>query len=129
MALKLVAIAQAGEVLNTKYILNELKNPPKVGDLPKIKPPAVPKMTPINNSNTDWSIKPDEKIKYQQLFISLQPNNNILPGNKVKGLLMDSKLPIDTLSTIWELADQDKDGSLDEYEFTIVSSKQSFFNN
>lgn len=84
-------------------------------------------MTPINNSNTDWSIKPDEKIKYQQLFISLQPNNNILPGNKVKGLLMDSKLPIDTLSTIWELADQDKDGSLDEYEFTIVSIKQSFF--
>ncbi|CAO1410912.1 unnamed protein product [Diamesa tonsa] len=120
VALKLVAIAQAGEVLNTKYILTELKNPPKVGDLPKIKPPAVPKMTPINNSNTDWSIKPDEKIKYQQLFISLQPNNNILPGNKVKGLLMDSKLPIDTLSTIWELADQDKDGSLDEYEFTIA---------
>lgn len=129
MALKLVAIAQAGEVLNTKYILTELKNPPKVGDLPKIKPPAVPKMTPINNSNTDWSIKPDEKIKYQQLFISLQPNNNILPGNKVKGLLMDSKLPIDTLSTIWELADQDKDGSLDEYEFTIVSFKLSSFNN
>lgn len=70
---------------------------------------------------TDWSIKPEEKHKYQTLFNSLQPDNGILPGNKVVGLLKDSKLPVDTLSAIWELADQDKDGSLDEWEFIVVS--------
>lgn len=78
-------------------------------------------MTPANNTiGQDWSVKPDEKLKYEQLFESLQPVEGILPGNKVKGLLMDSKLPIETLSTIWELADQDKDGSLDKHEFIIA---------
>lgn len=84
-----------------------------------MRPQHIPPMTNVN-TNTDWSIKPDEKAKYEQLFESLQPENGILPGNKVKQLLMDSKLPIDTLSTIWELADQDKDGGLDKYEFTIA---------
>lgn len=34
---------------------------------------------------------------------------------------MDSKLPLDALSKIWDLADQDRDGSLDKHEFTVVS--------
>lgn len=33
---------------------------------------------------------------------------------------MDSKLPLETLSKIWELADQDKDGSLDRHEFIVA---------
>lgn len=82
---------------------------------------------PPSSVNSDWSIKPDEKQKYELLFESLQPENGILQGNKVKQLLMDSKLPIDTLSTIWELADQDKDGALDKYEFLIVSNRENPF--
>lgn len=82
-----------------------------------MKPPQVPKMVPVS---TDWSIKPEERQKYQTLFNSLQPENGVLPGNKVVGLLKDSKLPNDKLITIWELADQDKDGSLDEFEFIVV---------
>jgi epidermal growth factor receptor substrate 15 len=95
-----------------------------------MKPPPVPKMTrpgvPVHPSvaaasaNADWTMKPDEKTKYQALFTQLQPENGVLPGNKVKGVLMNSKLPLDTLSSIWELADQDKDGSLDEHEFLVA---------
>jgi epidermal growth factor receptor substrate 15 len=109
-------------------------NAPRCGDVPKSKPPPVPKMTHPGvpphpsvaaaaaavGSNTDWTIKPDERAKYQQLFNQLQPENGVLPGNKVVGVLKNSKLPNDTLSTIWELADQDKDGSLDEHEFIVV---------
>lgn len=34
---------------------------------------------------------------------------------------MESKLPLDTLGKIWDLADQDKDGMLDRHEFLVVS--------
>lgn len=118
VALKLVSLAQIGENINVKNLRLET-NAPRCGDVPKMKPPPVPKMIPV--TATDWSIKPEERQKYQALFNSLQPDNGVLPGNKVVGLLKDSKLPVETLSTIWELADQDKDGSLDEHEFIVVS--------
>lgn len=34
---------------------------------------------------------------------------------------MESKLPLETLGKIWDLADQDKDGMLDRHEFIVVS--------
>lgn len=119
VALKMVSLNQCSEAMNVKNLRLET-NAPRCGDVPKMKPPPVPKMIPV--AAADWSIKPEERQKYQALFNSLQPDNGVLPGNKVVGLLKDSKLPVDTLSTIWELADQDKDGSLDEYEFIVVSA-------
>lgn len=38
----------------------------------------------------------------------------------MKGLLIDSKLSVDTLGKIWDLADMDKDGKLDQHEFAVV---------
>lgn len=80
-------------------------------------------ITSINNG--DWSINPTERAKYDQLFDSLQPSNGYISGNKVKGVLMDSKLPLDTLGKIWDLADMDKDGMLDRHEFVVVSIGRS----
>lgn len=68
----------------------------------------------------DWSISVMDRLKYEQLFETLKPTNGMLPGNKVKGVLMDSKLPMDTLGKIWDLADQDKDGNLDKHEFIVA---------
>ena len=94
------------------------------GDIPIISQKNVintlPVITSVNNG--DWSIKPSERAKYDQLFDSLQPSNGYIPGNKVKDVLMDSKLPLDTLGKIWDLADMDKDGMLDRHEFVVVSN-------
>lgn len=65
-------------------------------------------------------MKPADREKYEQLFESLNPVNGLIPGVTVKGVLMDSKLPMDTLGKIWDLADQDKDGNLDKHEFIVA---------
>lgn len=45
-------------------------------------PPLVPAATP----GSDWAMKPAEKLKYDQLFDSLNPTNGFIPGNKVPDL-------------------------------------------
>ncbi|XP_055858592.1 epidermal growth factor receptor substrate 15-like 1 isoform X2 [Episyrphus balteatus] len=117
VSLKLVSLAQAGLTINMSNIFAETANPPKVGDLPKIVPQRI---QPVPAANTDWSMKVIDRLKYEQLFESLNPVNGFLAGNKVKGVLMDSKLPMETLGKIWDLADQDKDGNLDKHEFIVA---------
>ena len=41
-------------------------------------------------------------------------------------MLLNSKLPIDVLGRVWELADIDKDGMLDSDEFAVVSCLDFF---
>lgn len=79
------------------------------------------KIQSVPPTNDDWSIKTIDRLKYEELFESLQPSGGLLPGAKVRGVLMESKLPLDALSKIWDLADQDRDGSLDKHEFIVVS--------
>ncbi|XP_031836936.1 epidermal growth factor receptor pathway substrate 15 isoform X2 [Nomia melanderi] len=121
VALKLCALAQTGRDVNMSNLNMELP-PPKMGDIPVISQKKVvnslPVITPI--SNEDWSIKPAERAKYDLLFDSLRPTNGYIPGNNVKGVLLDSKLPLDTLGKIWDLADMDKDGMLDRHEFVVA---------
>ncbi|KAK0173240.1 hypothetical protein PV328_006470 [Microctonus aethiopoides] len=123
VALKLCAFAQAGRELNMANLSQDIQ-PPNMGEIPSIakKSPVVPPPPPVISSvsNGDWSIKPTERVKYDRLFDSLQPANGYIPGFKVKGVLMDSKLPVDTLGKIWDLADIDKDGMLDRHEFVVA---------
>lgn len=85
-------------------------------------PPAstTPLITSLPPSAVDWTVKPAEREKYDKLFDSLQPTNGLIPGNKVKNVLMESKLPFETLGKIWDLADQDQDGQLNRHEFVVA---------
>ncbi|KAH8339721.1 hypothetical protein KR074_012216 [Drosophila pseudoananassae] len=122
VALKLVSLSQAGQVANMNNIYVDTINPPKVGEIPKTMPSRIQTLPASSGgvSDGDWSIEVIDRLKYEQLFESLNPNNGMLPGNKVKGVLMDSKLPMNILGTIWDLADQDKDGNLDKHEFIVA---------
>ncbi|XP_054277606.1 epidermal growth factor receptor substrate 15-like 1 isoform X2 [Macrosteles quadrilineatus] len=117
VALKLVSLAQNGRDVNIANILTDVP-PPKMADVPAVLHNNI--INSVQATLSDWAVKPHEREKYDQLFDSLQPLNGVIPGNKVKGLLLDSKLPMDTLGKIWDLADMDKDGSLDRHEFVVA---------
>ncbi|XP_034132647.1 epidermal growth factor receptor substrate 15-like 1 isoform X2 [Drosophila guanche] len=122
VALKLVSLSQAGQVANMNNIYVDTVNPPKVGELPKMVPARI-QTGPVASGGAatgDWSISVIDRLKYEQLFQSLRPQDGMLPGDKVKGVLMESKLPMNILGTIWDLADQDKDGNLDKHEFIVA---------
>ena len=119
VACKLVALSQANREITVDSILDEC-NAPFFGDktAPGAKVAAAPKGTPAPSIN--FLVKPEEKRKYDTLFDQLRPDQGLLPGDKVRNVMMGSKLPMSMLGKIWDLSDQDKDGLLDRYEFTVA---------
>lgn len=50
-----------------------------------------------------FGLQPEEKSKFDGIFDSLVPVNGLLSGEKVKPVLMNSKLPVDVLGKVNEL--------------------------
>ncbi|XP_047146059.1 epidermal growth factor receptor substrate 15-like 1 isoform X4 [Hydra vulgaris] len=130
VALKLVALAQNGKEVSLKLI-NTPTPPPNMAlqmsvdvGIESHESKNLGMLPSVGNVQTSdfasWSIKPKEKAKYDALFESLKPVNGFLTGEVVKPVLMNSKLPFDTLGKIWDLSDIDHDGSLDQDEFSLA---------
>ncbi|XP_038143634.1 epidermal growth factor receptor substrate 15-like 1 isoform X4 [Cyprinodon tularosa] len=112
IALRLVASAQGGNDISLNS-LNQSVTAPKFRDTDS------PLLTG-SLAASDWAIRPDEKGKFEAIFESLSPIKGLLSGDKVRPVLINSKLPLDVLGKIWELSDVDKDGHLDKEEFTVA---------
>uniref|UniRef100_A0A8D0CJY4 Epidermal growth factor receptor pathway substrate 15 n=1 Tax=Scleropages formosus TaxID=113540 RepID=A0A8D0CJY4_SCLFO len=114
IALRLVACAQNGLEVTLKS-LNAAVPPPKFHDSgsPLLPSGGVPVDCP-------WVVKAEEKLKFDAIFDSLGPVNGILSGEKVKPVLLNSKLPVDILGRVWDLSDIDRDGMLDRDEFAVA---------
>ena len=70
---------------------------------------------------SDFTIKTERKRKYDTEFDSYGPQACRLSEEKVRNIVKNwSELPDSTLDKIMELSDQEKDGSLDRYEFTVA---------
>ncbi|XP_043468951.1 intersectin-1 isoform X3 [Leptopilina heterotoma] len=67
-----------------------------------------------------WVIQARERVRYQEQFDSLKPNNGVVTGDQVKGFLLQSQLPPQVLGQIWGLSDTDSDGKMDINEFSIA---------
>ncbi|KAA8589642.1 hypothetical protein FQN60_013007 [Etheostoma spectabile] len=115
IALRLVACAQNGLEVALKS-LNVAVPPPKFHDT------SSPLLAAGGGVAADipWVVKPEEKMKFDSIFDSLGPVGGILTGDKVKPVLLNSKLPVDILGRVWELSDIDRDGTLDRDEFSVV---------
>ncbi|KAJ3595343.1 hypothetical protein NHX12_004647 [Muraenolepis orangiensis] len=121
IALRLVASAQSGNNISLNN-LNQTLAPPKFKDTSSSPLARVSSVSSASPTSTDsnWAIRPDEKGKFEGIFESLSPLNGLLPGDKVKPIFINSKLPLDLLGKIWELSDVDKDGQLDKEEFAVA---------
>ncbi|GFO23099.1 epidermal growth factor receptor substrate 15-like 1 [Plakobranchus ocellatus] len=114
VALKLIALVQNKQDLNTAKLAVDTP-PPDLGPVEPVEPNQN-----VHNVNVPWDITLSEKSNYDKVFDSLQPVNNMLGGDKVKPVLMNSKLPVDILGRIWDMSDIDKDGYLDRDEFAVA---------
>ncbi|XP_053325816.1 epidermal growth factor receptor substrate 15 [Spea bombifrons] len=113
-ALQLVACAQNGMDVSLGS-LKMVVPPPRFHDnaSPALVGPAV-------SADIPWAVKVEEKTKYDAIFDSLNPVNGFLSGEKVKPVLLNSKLSVDVLGRVWELSDIDRDGLLDRDEFAVA---------
>uniref|UniRef100_A0A671VFZ9 Epidermal growth factor receptor pathway substrate 15 n=1 Tax=Sparus aurata TaxID=8175 RepID=A0A671VFZ9_SPAAU len=113
IALRLVACAQNGLEVALKN-LHVAVPPPKFHDT------SSPLLAGGVAVDIPWVVKPEEKLKFDSIFDSLGPVGGILTGDKVKPVLLNSKLPVDILGRVWELSDLDRDGMLDRDEFSVA---------
>ncbi|KAM8728353.1 epidermal growth factor receptor substrate 15-like 1 isoform 2-T2 [Acanthopagrus schlegelii] len=114
VALRLVASAQGGNDISLNNLNRNLA-------APKFRDTSSPLLSASTSGpDSQWAIRPDEKGKFEAIFESLSPLNGLLPGDKVRPVLVNSKLPLDVLGKIWDLSDVDKDGHLDKDEFTVA---------
>uniref|UniRef100_A0AC11B1S3 Epidermal growth factor receptor pathway substrate 15 n=1 Tax=Ovis aries TaxID=9940 RepID=A0AC11B1S3_SHEEP len=114
VALRLVACAQNGLEVSLSS-LNLAVPPPRFHDTSS---PLL--ISGTSAAELPWAVKPEDKAKYDAIFDSLCPVNGFLSGDKVKPVLLNSKLPVDILGRVWELSDIDHDGMLDRDEFAVA---------
>uniref|UniRef100_A0A3B4V8Y1 Epidermal growth factor receptor pathway substrate 15 like 1 n=1 Tax=Seriola dumerili TaxID=41447 RepID=A0A3B4V8Y1_SERDU len=114
VALRLVACAQSGQEVSSSS-LNLTVPPPKF-----VSVTSSLNSTASASSELHWAVRPEEKSKFDGIFESLAPVNGLLSGEKVKPVLINSKLPLDILGKVWDLSDIDKDGHLDKDEFAVA---------
>ncbi|XP_035705257.1 epidermal growth factor receptor substrate 15-like 1 isoform X2 [Folsomia candida] len=123
MAIKLITLAQTGKDVTMSNAIQNYDDLPEIsGDKPIIRPPSVP---PMAQNMPHMEIAEEMLAAYQKMFQTVaepgpagQPM--CVPGNKAKTMMLESKLPIEALGKIWDMADTDKDGALDEPEFIIA---------
>merc|ERR1711963_266016 len=68
----------------------------------------------------EWLTPPDPELVRQE-FMAMEPGKNgTISGLKAKAKMVESRLPSNVLHKVWHLADIDKDGALNLYEFALA---------
>ncbi|XP_044275174.1 intersectin-2 isoform X2 [Varanus komodoensis] len=67
-----------------------------------------------------WAITIEERTKYDKQFDSLKPVGGYVTGDQARNFFLQSGLPSPVLAEIWALSDLNKDGKMDQQEFSIA---------
>ncbi|XP_062971974.1 intersectin-2 isoform X2 [Elgaria multicarinata webbii] len=76
--------------------------------------------TAINGGPNMWAITFEERTKYDKQFDSLKPIGGYVTGDQARNFFLQSGLPSSVLAEIWALSDMNKDGKMDQREFSIA---------
>ncbi|KAL4244397.1 hypothetical protein ABKN59_010430 [Abortiporus biennis] len=120
IAVRLLGHAQRGEQISEALVL---KNGP-VPMIEGLNAPIASQSTGVPLSKSPPPrlppLSPQDKAKFIKLFLGCGPVNGILSGDKARDVFVKSKLPVDKLSAIWNLADTKNRGALDVVDFTVA---------
>ncbi|KAM9067136.1 intersectin-2 isoform 7-T8 [Sarcophilus harrisii] len=74
----------------------------------------------MNGGPNVWAITSEERTKHDKQFDSLRPAGGHITGDQARGFFLQSGLPAPVLAEIWTLSDLNKDGKMDQQEFSIA---------
>ncbi|KAK4580222.1 hypothetical protein LTR86_000425 [Recurvomyces mirabilis] len=82
---------------------------------------STPPTVSAQATGAPWLVTGEEKAKYDQFFNNTdKAGRGILTGEQAVSFFSDSRLPEDTLATIWDLADINSEGQLNKDEFAVA---------
>nr|XP_042704608.1 intersectin-2 isoform X3 [Chrysemys picta bellii] len=76
--------------------------------------------TAMNGGPNMWAVTSEERAKHDKQFESLKPIGGYITGDQARTFFLQSGLPSSVLAEIWALADLNKDGKMDQQEFSIA---------
>nr|XP_047921667.1 intersectin-2 isoform X6 [Anser cygnoides] len=76
--------------------------------------------TAMNGGPNIWAITLEERTKHDKQFDSLKPTGGYITGDQARTFFLQSGLPASVLADIWALSDLNKDGKMDQQEFSIA---------
>ncbi|PCH38700.1 hypothetical protein WOLCODRAFT_115893 [Wolfiporia cocos MD-104 SS10] len=120
VAVRLLGHAQRGEAV-TEALVNKPGPIPTIeGITPSLAPQTTGASIPRSPPPGLPPLTSQDKAKFTRIFVNCGPTNGILSGDKARDVFVKSKLPVDKLSQIWNLADTKNRGALDSTDFTIA---------
>ncbi|XP_032149856.1 intersectin-2 isoform X6 [Sapajus apella] len=76
--------------------------------------------TAMNGGPNMWAITSEERTKHDRQFDNLKPSGGYITGDQARNFFLQSGLPAPVLAEIWTLSDLNKDGKMDQQEFSIA---------
>uniref|UniRef100_A0ABI7WXN6 Intersectin 2 n=1 Tax=Felis catus TaxID=9685 RepID=A0ABI7WXN6_FELCA len=76
--------------------------------------------TTMNGGPNMWAITSEERTKHDKQFDNLKPSGGYITGDQARTFFLQSGLPAPVLAEIWALSDLNKDGKMDQQEFSIA---------
>ncbi|XP_045700586.1 intersectin-2 isoform X1 [Phyllostomus hastatus] len=76
--------------------------------------------TAMNGGPNMWAITSEERTKHDKQFDNLKPAGGYITGDQARTFFLQSGLPAPVLAEIWALSDLNKDGKMDQQEFSIA---------